>query len=117
MDHLTGAGALALLIRDWAGGPAFHVPGEGILELVDALEGAGVPMISCRHEAGAAVAAQAVGQVTGRPGICLVGRAPGALNAALALHTARTDGAPMILILGQPSRAIAGREPYLANAD
>ncbi|GAB1378214.1 thiamine pyrophosphate-dependent enzyme [Pararhodobacter aggregans] len=117
MDHLTGAGALALLIRDWARGPAFHVPGEGILELVDALEGAGVPLISCRHEAGAAVAAQAAGQVTGRPGICLVGRAPGALNAALALHTARTDGAPMILILGQPSRAIAGREPYLDNAD
>lgn len=50
MDHLTGAGALALLIRDWAGGPAFHVPGEGILELLDALEGAGVPLISCRQD-------------------------------------------------------------------
>lgn len=117
MDQVTGAGALALLIRDWAGGPAFHVPGEGILELIDALEDVGVPLVSCRHEAGAAVAAQAAGHVTGRPGICLVGRAPGALNAALALHTARTDGAPMILILGQPSRKIAGREPYLANGD
>jgi acetolactate synthase-1/2/3 large subunit len=117
MDRVTGAGALALMIRDWAGTPAFHVPGEGILELVDALESAGVRLVSCRHEAGAAVAAQAVGHVSGRPGIALAGRAPGALNAALALHTARTDGAPMILILGQPSRAFAGREPYLANTD
>ncbi|WP_370274667.1 thiamine pyrophosphate-dependent enzyme [Pararhodobacter marinus] len=117
MDHATGADMLALLIRDWAGLPVFHVPGEGILELVDALEGAGAALVSCRHEAGAVVAAQAAGQVVGRPGIALVGRAPGALNAALALHTARTDGAPMILILGQPSRAIAGREPYLSNAD
>ena len=61
MDHVTGTQALALLIRDWVGGPAFHVPGEGILELVDALEGAEVPLISCRHEAGAAVAAQRLG--------------------------------------------------------
>ena len=117
MDHVTGTQALALLIRDWVGGPAFHVPGEGILELVDALEGAKVPLISCRHEAGAAVAAQAAGHVTGRPGICLVGRAPGALNTALALHTARTDAAPMMVIIGQPSRDIAGREAYLSNAD
>ena len=117
MDHATGAQALAHMIRDWTGGPVFHVPGEGILEIVDALDTAGVPLISCRHEAGAAVGAQAAGQVTGRPGICLVGRAPGALNAALALHTARTDAAPMIMILGQPSSAVTGRDPYLANED
>jgi len=117
MDHVNGAEALARLIRTWQGGPAFHVPGEGILELLDALEAQAVPLVSCRHEAGAAVAAQAAGHVTGRPGICLVGRAPGALNAALALHTARTDGAPMILIVGQPAAAIAGREPYLDTAD
>ncbi|MCB1396295.1 MAG: acetolactate synthase [Rhodobacter sp.] len=117
MDHANGAEALARLIRTWQGGPAFHVPGEGILDLLDALEGQAVPLVSCRHEAGAAVAAQAVGQVTGLPGICLVGRAPGALNAALALHTARTDGAPMILIVGQPPATIAGREPYLDTAD
>jgi acetolactate synthase-1/2/3 large subunit len=117
MSDATGAAALARLIRDWAPGPAFHVPGEGILELIDALETAGVPLVSCRHEAGAAVAAQAAGLVSGRPGICLVGRAPGALNTALALHTARTDAAPMILVVGQPSRTIAGREPYLSNGD
>ena len=115
MDLANGAAALARLIRSWTDGPAFHVPGEGILELLDALEGAGVPLVSCRHEAGAAVAAQAAGHVTGRPGLCLVGRAPGALNTALALHTARTDGAPMILIIGQPPRAIAGREAYLGD--
>jgi len=114
---LTGAKALARMIDLWAGrcAPVFHVPGEGILELIDALEDQGVPMISCRHEAGAAVAAQAAGHVTGIPGIFLAGRAPGALNAALALHTARTDAAPLITIIGQPSREIMGREPFLGE--
>lgn len=113
--RLDGAAALARLIRDWGHAAAFHVPGEGILELLDALELAGVPLVSCRHEAGAAVAAQALGHVTGQPGLCLVGRAPGALNTALALHTARTDAAPMILIVGQPSSRLAGREPFLGD--
>lgn len=119
MRHETpppnGADALARMIRLWSAAPAFHVPGEGILELLDALDQQDHPLVSCRHEAGAAVAAQAAGHVTGRPGICLVGRAPGALNTALALHTASTDGAPLILIVGQPPVAIAGREPFLAN--
>jgi len=115
MTILDGAAALARLMRDWECSAAFHVPGEGILEILDALDQAGVPLVSCRHEAGAAVAAQALGHVTGRPGICLVGRAPGALNTALALHTARTDAAPMILIIGQPPHKIAGREPFLGN--
>lgn len=112
---LDGAAALSRLIRDWGRAAAFHVPGEGILELLDALSQDGVPLVSCRHEAGAAVAAQASGHVTGRPGLCLVGRAPGALNTALALHTARTDAAPMILIVGQPPHRFAGREPFLGE--
>ncbi|MDK3018767.1 thiamine pyrophosphate-dependent enzyme [Pseudodonghicola flavimaris] len=118
---MNGAEALARMIALWGGSgpqppaPVFHVPGEGILELIDALEAQGSAMISCRHEAGAAVAAQAAGHVTGRPGIFLAGRAPGALNATLALHTARTDAAPLITIVGQPSRRIMGREPFLGD--
>lgn len=114
-EQINGADALARMIAGWGQSPVCHVPGEGVLEVLDALTQTTRPLLSFRHEAGAAVAAQAAGQVTGQPGICVVGRAPGALNTALALHTARTDGAPMILIVGQPSRRIAGREPFLAN--
>ena len=114
-ETVSGADALARLAAGWGRMPVFHVPGEGVLEVVDALDRAGAPMLSFRHEAGAAVAAQAAGHITGRPAICLAGRAPGALNCAQALHTARTDAAPMILIVGQPSRGITGREPFLDN--
>lgn len=114
-EQINGADALAQMIASWGQSPVCHVPGEGVLEVLDALSATDRPLLSFRHEAGAALAAQAAGQVTGQPGICVVGRAPGALNTALALHTARTDGAPLILIVGQPSHRIAGREPFLAN--
>ena len=112
---VAGAKLLAEMLVMWDCGPIFHVPGEGMLEMLDALDRANpsVPLISCRHEAGMAYMAQAVGQVRGRPGICLVGRAPGALNAALALHTAWTDAAPMIIIIGQAHKKQAGREAFL----
>ena len=112
---MTGAQLFARTLRHWDCGPVFHVPGEGILEALDALAAVGTPLISCRHEAGMAYMAQAAGHVLDKPGICLAGRAPGALNAALALHTAFTDAAPMILIIGQPPLRQAGREPFLDN--
>jgi len=111
----TGAQLFARTLEEWDCGPVFHVPGEGILEALDALEGAAAQLVSCRHEGGMAYMAQAVGQLRGRPGICLAGRAPGALNAALALHTAFTDAAPMILVVGQPPARQSGREPFLDN--
>jgi acetolactate synthase-1/2/3 large subunit len=95
------------------------IPGEGVLEIVDALA-AHAPQIalaSFRHEAGCAYAAQAIGQLSGRPGVCVVARSPGALNATLAVHTAYTDSAPMIVIVGQASLAISGRDAMLGPDD
>jgi len=116
--RVSGATLLAQMLVRWDCGPVFHVPGEGILELLDALvrSNPSVPLISCRHEGGMAYMAQAVGHVRGHPGIGLVGRAPGALNTPLALHTAWTDSAPMILIVGQPGMKQAGREAFLDDA-
>lgn len=112
---MTGAQLFAQTLKAWDCGPVFHVPGEGILEALDAADGAGIQLISCRHEGGMAYMAQAVGQLRNRPGICLAGRAPGALNTSLALHTAFTDAAPMILIVGQPPVRQSGREAFLDN--
>ena len=57
---------------------AFAVCGESFLPLLDALhDRPGLRLISCRHEAGAAVMAEAVGKLTGKPGVCLVSRGQG----------------------------------------
>lgn len=80
----------------------FCVPGESYLGLLDALHGrADIDTVVCRHESGAGFMALADARLTGRPGIALVSRGPGASNAAIAVHTAQQDGVPFILIVGQ----------------
>ena len=65
-----------------------------------------------RHEGGAANTAEAYGKLTGRPGVCLVTRGPGATHAAVGVHTAYQDSTPMILLVGQVPRGIRGREAF-----
>ena len=48
-----------------------------------------VEVTVCRQEGGAAMMAEAVGKLTGRPGICFVTRGPGATNASPGIHIAR----------------------------
>ncbi|XBQ15731.1 MAG: thiamine pyrophosphate-dependent enzyme [Oceanicaulis sp.] len=90
----------------------FGVPGESFLAALDALHGARIPFIQCRHEAGAANMAEADGKLTGRPGICFVTRGPGATQAAVGVHTALQDSTPMILLVGQVRREDEGREAF-----
>ncbi len=92
----------------------FCVPGESYLEVLDALYDAqnAIRVISCRHEHGAANMAEAYGKLTGKPGICMVTRGPGACNAAIGVHTAFQDSTPMILFIGQVGRPHLGREAF-----
>jgi acetolactate synthase-1/2/3 large subunit len=59
---------------------AFCVPGESYLEVLDTLHDVPdrIRLINARHEAGAANMAEAYGKLTGKPGLCLVTRGPGA---------------------------------------
>jgi acetolactate synthase-1/2/3 large subunit len=91
---------------------AFCLPGESFLPVLDALYDSPIRLISCRHEQGAANAAEAYGKLTGRPGICIVTRGPGATQAAVGVHTARQDSTPMILLVGQVPRAFRRREAW-----
>ena len=91
---------------------AFCVPGESYLPVLDALYDSPIRLVSCRHEQGAANAAEAYGKLTGRPGICLVTRGPGATQAAVGVHTAKQDSSPLILLVGQVPRAFRGREAW-----
>ncbi|MFX9081383.1 thiamine pyrophosphate-binding protein, partial [Acinetobacter baumannii] len=61
---------------------AFGVPGESYLEVLDALHDAAIRFVICRHEGGASNMADAYGKLTGKPGICMVTRGPGATHAA-----------------------------------
>ena len=90
----------------------FGVPGESYLALLDALYGSKVAYTVCRQEGGAAMAAEAWGKLTGRPGIVMVTRGPGATNASAGLHVGRQDSTPMIMFVGQVGRSMRGREAF-----
>jgi acetolactate synthase-1/2/3 large subunit len=91
---------------------AFCVPGESYLDVLDGLYDAPLRLISCRHESSAANMAEAYGKLTGRPGVCLVTRGPGATHAAVGVHTAFQDSTPLILLVGQVASSQEEREAF-----
>ncbi len=59
----------------------FGVPGEEILDLLDALSRSqSIQFITTRHEQGAAFMADVYGRLTTYPGVCLATLGPGATN-------------------------------------
>ena len=93
---------------------SFGVPGESYLAVLDALHDTQgkLDYVLCRNEGGASFMAAAYGKLTGRPGICMVTRGPGATNASIGVHTAMQDSVPMILLVGQVGTDMKGREAF-----
>ncbi|HEY2000188.1 thiamine pyrophosphate-binding protein [Paraburkholderia sp.] len=92
----------------------FCVPGESFLAVLDSLhdETERIQTVVCRHEAAAANMAEAIGKLTGRPGVAFVTRGPGATHASIGVHTAFQDSTPMILLIGQCAREHLDREAF-----
>lgn len=91
----------------------FLVPGESFLAALDGLHDLpGIAAVVCRQEGGAAMMAEAYGKLTGRPGICMVTRGPGAANAAAGVHVAFQDSTPLVLVVGQVGRGMLDREAF-----
>jgi len=92
----------------------FCVPGESFLTVLDALRDVQdrIRIVVGRHEASVANMAEAYGKLTGKPGICMVTRGPGASQAAVGLHTAMQDSTPLIMFVGQVTREQLGREAF-----
>jgi acetolactate synthase-1/2/3 large subunit len=109
----TGARHLVKALETEGVDRIFCVPGESFLAVLDALhDSTDIAVITCRHEGGAAMMAEADGKLTGRPGICMVTRGPGATNASAGIHVASQDATPMIVFIGQVARGFMGREAF-----
>jgi len=110
----TGGQVLVDQLRIHNVDTAFCVPGESYLAVIDALHDAAneIRLVSCRQEGGAANMAEAYAKVTGKPGILMVTRAPGACNASIGVHTAMQDSTPMVILIGQVARDQEYREAF-----
>ena len=82
----------------------FGIPGAKIDYLFDALEDDGPELIVTRHEQNAAMMAQGIGRLTGKPGVALVTSGPGVSNLTTGLLTATSEGDPVLAIGGQVKR-------------
>ena len=90
----------------------FCVPGESYLAVLDALRDAPILVTVCRQEGGATMMADAAARLTGRPGVAMVTRGPGATNASPGIHIAEHDSVPLILFVGQIARSMRGRGAF-----
>ena len=85
----------------------FGYPGGALLPLYDALPEAQVQHILCRHEQGAALAADGYARSTGKVGVCIATSGPGATNIVTGLANAFLDSVPMVALTGQvPTHAL-----------
>ncbi|MFE5672622.1 thiamine pyrophosphate-dependent enzyme [Agromyces sp. NPDC056523] len=90
----------------------YGVPGESYLDVLDGLHDSTIETVVTRHEGGAAFMALAEGRLTGRAGVAMVTRGPGAANAFIAVHTAWQDATPLVLFVGLIPVADRGREAF-----
>jgi len=90
----------------------FCVPGESYLAALDAFHDRDIAVTVCRQEGGAVMMAEAIGKLTGKPGVAFVTRGPGATNGSPGLHIAKQDSSPMIMFVGQVAREMREREAF-----
>src|SRR5580704_10771092 len=110
---LSGGQLVVAALRAHGVEMAFSVAGESYLEVLDALYDAPeIRLITCRQEGGAAFMDEAYGKLTGRPGVLMVTRGPGACNASIGVHTAFQDSTPMVVLVGQVARHQIDREAF-----
>jgi len=89
----------------------FGVPGGGSnLDLIDAIERAGIRFVLTATETGAALAALAQAEVTGRPGVCLTTLGPGAASVVNGVACAGLERAPLIVFTDSHPIAAAACE-------
>lgn len=84
---------------------AFGYPGGETLDLLDAFRECGIQFVLTRHEAAAAFAACAYGELTGKPGVCVATLGPGATNLVSGVAAAYLERAPMLVFTAQLPRS------------
>jgi len=84
----------------------FEMSGGMITHMLDSLNRRGtVPVVSVHHEQSAAFAADAVGRMTGIPGVAMATSGPGATNLLTGIGSCHFDSSPAVFITGQVNRS------------
>jgi len=111
---ITGAEALLLSLIEENTDTIFGYPGGAIMPIYDKMYNLNNKLrhILVRHEQGAAHAAQAYAQVTGKVGVCFATSGPGATNLITGITNAMLDSIPMIFITAQVPSNLLGTDAF-----
>lgn len=91
----------------------FGIPGGVLLPFYDTLPQYGkIHHILCRHEQGAAHAAEGYARACGKVGVCVATSGPGATNLVTGIASAYLDSVPMLAITGQVARPFIGKDAF-----
>ena len=83
----------------------FEMSGGMIAHILDSIyQKNEIKIVSMKHEQAAAFAADAVGRLTGRPGIAMATSGPGATNLITGIGSSYFDSSPTMFITGQVNR-------------
>jgi len=94
----------AVIVRYLAAAGIRHIfgyPGDPSVELMETARREGMEFVLARREGTAGLMAEAYGQITGLPGVCMTTLGPGSSNLTNAVAGALLDRVPMIAISGQ----------------
>jgi acetolactate synthase I/II/III large subunit len=108
----TCAEVLAATLRDAGVERMFGLPGGEVLDFIAAGRKLGIEFILTRHEAVAALIADAAGQIARTPAVCVSTLGPGAMNLTLGVANAFLDRSPLIAITATISSAA---RPYATH--
>ncbi len=92
---------VASFLEDRGVKDVFMLSGGFCLPLVDAIADSKINHICNLHEQAAAICAEAAGQYTNIPGVCMVTAGPGGTNTVTGVASAWLDSIPMIVLSGQ----------------
>jgi acetolactate synthase I/II/III large subunit len=111
---ITGAEAILLSLLEENTDIIFGYPGGAMMPIYDELfdKSSVFKHILVRHEQGAAHAAQAYAQVTGKPGVCFATSGPGATNLITGIANANLDSIPVIFITAQVPSTLLGTDAF-----
>ena len=90
----------------------FGYPGAAICPVYDALSASSIHHVLVREEQNAAHAASGFARISGNPGVCIATSGPGALNLITGIATAYADSIPRVIIPGQVSTQLLGRDVF-----
>ena len=94
-------------------GCVYELIGGMITHLIDSIHTqTKLKLVSVHHEQGAAFAADAMGRMTGIPGVAMATSGPGATNLVTGIADAYLDSTPLVAITGQVPQAMIGKGAF-----